>query len=109
MCGSGVSYNLSDGGRVLLLRPRQRALEEGKGCCIMSKAAKGERGKKVLDATTKEEVALFFEPQYSASSILVPATRVDFGSFKCVVMLFEVDVRLPRADVKPFEADVKAA
>ncbi|GKA00618.1 hypothetical protein Tco_0673168 [Tanacetum coccineum] len=47
--------------KCLVLRPWQRKAEEG--CCVMSKAAEGRRGKRVLAAAAKEETALFLEPQ----------------------------------------------
>ncbi|GKC47053.1 hypothetical protein Tco_1064775, partial [Tanacetum coccineum] len=49
-----------------------RTLEEGKGCCVMSKAVEGGRGKRVLAATMENWTALFLEPQYPPCSILVP-------------------------------------
>nr|GFA09948.1 hypothetical protein [Tanacetum cinerariifolium] len=46
-------------------------LEEGKRCCIISKAAEGGRGKRVLATAAEDGTMLFLEPQYSPFSILV--------------------------------------
>ncbi|GJU49837.1 hypothetical protein Tco_1219392 [Tanacetum coccineum] len=54
-----------------MLRPGQRTLEEGKGSSVTSKEAKGKRGKMVLIAAAEDKTALFLEPQYLPSSILV--------------------------------------
>ncbi|GKC94820.1 probable sodium/metabolite cotransporter BASS4, chloroplastic [Tanacetum coccineum] len=43
-----------------------------KGCCAMSKTVEGGREKRVLVAIAEDRTALFLEPQYSPSLILVP-------------------------------------
>ncbi|GKA73640.1 hypothetical protein Tco_0779942, partial [Tanacetum coccineum] len=63
--------------KCLVLRPGKRKAEEG--CCVMSKAMEGGRGKRVLAVTAENGSALFLEPQSTADIPVVVAGMTVFA------------------------------